>query len=94
MPTARQQLEEAMLYIAIELSAPDAAFAFVDEVDAMIQSLARMPYRHPLYHSRHALESEVRFVPVKNYNIFYVVNDAEKTVEIRRVLYQRQDTNR
>lgn len=92
LPTAKRELEEIVEYIASELRAPEAAADFIDAVDAMARGLSDMPYRHPLYHARFRLTDEVRFTPVKNYNVFYVVNEQLKTVEIRRVIYQRRDT--
>lgn len=94
LPTARKQLEDIVDYIAIELNAPDAAFDFIDAVDAAAMSLAEMPYRHPIWHTRFAVLEEVRWLPVKNYNVFYKVFEEEKIVEIRRVLHQLQDTEK
>ena len=50
-----------------------------------------MPYRHPIYHTSFALLEEVRWISVKNYNVFYKIFEEEKTVEIRRVLHQLQN---
>ena len=94
LSTARKQLEDIVDYLAFELNAPNAALDFIDEVDAVAKSLAEMPYRHPIYQTRFAVLEEVRWVPVKNYNIFYKVFEVEKTVEIRRVLHQLQDTEK
>ena len=94
LPTARKQLEDIIDYLAFELNAPDAAIDFINEVDAGAKGLAEMPYRHPIYHTRFAVLEEVRWVPVKSYNVFYKVFEEEKTVEIRRVLHQLQDTNK
>ena len=94
LPTARKQLEDIVDYIAMDLHAPDAAIDFIDEVDAAVKSLATMPYRHPIYHTGFAVLEEVRWMPVKNYNLFYKVFEEEKVVEIRRVLHQLQDTRR
>lgn len=94
LPTALKQLEDIVDYLAFELNAPDAALNFIDEVDAAAKSLAEMPYRHPIYHTSFAVLEEARWVPVKNYNVFYKVFEEEKTVEIRRVLHQFQDTGK
>ncbi len=91
LPTARRELEEAVLYIACELCAPDAAAVLLDEIDHAVLTLKEMPYRHALYPSLYALKNEVRFFPVKNYNVFYVVDETQQTVEIRRILYQRRN---
>lgn len=91
LPTARKQLEDIVDYIAVELATPDAAFDFIDAVDKEAKSLAKMPYRHPIYHTRFVVLEEVRWISVKNYNMFYKVFEKDKTVEIRRVLHQLQD---
>ena len=51
-----------------------------------------MPYRHPIYHTSFAVLEEVRWISVKNYNVFYKIFEEEKTVEIRRVLHQLHDS--
>ncbi len=91
LPTARRELEDAVLYIAEALAAPEAALALADAVDQAVRALSEMPYRHAVYHSVYALEREVRFVPVKHYNLFYVVYEEEKVVEVRRFRYQRRE---
>ena len=90
MPTARQQLMHAVLYISEELSAPDAAASLLDEVDDQVSKLSEYPYRHRIYPLMFAMKHEIRFFPVKNYSVFYVIREEEKTVEIWRFLHQRQ----
>lgn len=90
LPTARRQLEEAVMYIAVDLKAPDAAWMLADEIDAAVSRLKEMPYRFPIYHTLFAMKHEIRSLPVKNFLIFYVVDEETKTVEIWRVLHQRQ----
>ena len=94
LPTARKQLEDIVDYIAVGLAAPDAAHDFTDEVDKAAKSLAEMPYRHPIYHTSFAVLEEVRWISVKNYNVFYKVFEEDKTVEIRRVLHLLQNTEK
>ena len=94
LPTARRQLEEAVMYIAVELCAPNAAMELADEVDEAVQKLKEMPYRFPIYHTLYAMKREVRFFPVKNYNVHYVVNEDTKTVEIWRVLHRLRNQKR
>ena len=92
LPSAKQELEEIIEYISIELKAPEAALNFINAVNDMVQRLTDMPYRHPIYHSRFRLNNEIRFVPVKNYNVFYKVDEEHKTVKIHSIIYQRRDT--
>lgn len=94
LPTARKQLTNAALYIAKELSAPDAAENLLVAVDEQIAELCIHPYRHPIYHSLYAMKHEIRFFPVKGYLVFYVVKEERTTVEIWRFLHQRQNMNK
>ena len=91
LPTARKQLEDAVMYIAIDLCSPDAAMNLADEVDQAVQKLKEMPYRFPIYHTLYAMKLEIRFFPVKNYNVYYVIDEDLKTVEIWRVLHRLQN---
>ena len=88
LPIARRQLEEAVAYIAENLCAPDAADDLINAVDEAVRALSEMPYRHALYPLLFAMKREIRFVPVRNYNLFYVVNEDQKTVEIWRLIHQ------
>ena len=91
LPTARKQLEDAVMYIAIDLCSPDAAMNLAGEVDQAAQKLKEMPYRFPIYHTLYAMKREIRFFPVKNYNVYYVIDEDSKTVEIWRVLHRLQN---
>lgn len=92
LPTAHKQLEDIVDYIAVELVDPDTALDFIDAVDKVAKSLAEMPYSYPIYHTSFDVLEEVRWISVRNYNVFYEVFEKDKTVEIRRMLHQLQDT--
>ena len=94
LPTARKQPEDAVMCIAVDLCAPDAAMNLADEVDEAVRKLKEMPYRFPLYHTLYAMKHEIRFFPVKNYNVYYVVDEKTNTVEIWRILHQLQKQER
>ncbi len=93
LPAARKQLIDAALYIAVELASPDAAENLLAEVDEQIGKLSTHPYRFPVYPALYSMKHEIRFFPVKNYLVFYVVKEEQKTVEIWRFLHQRQNAN-
>lgn len=94
LPAARKQLEDAILYIAADLHAPDAAMHLADEVDEAVLRLQEMPYRFSIYPTLYAMKHEIRFFPVKNYNVYYVIDEDTKTVEIWRVLHRLQKQER
>ena len=61
LPAAGKQLTDAALYIAEELSAPDAAESLLAAVDEQIGGLRTHPYRHPVYPALYAMKNEIRF---------------------------------
>ena len=94
LPAARKQLMDAALYIAAELSSPDAAENLLTALDEQVGKLCGHPYRHPVYPILYAMKHKIRFFPVKNYLIFYVVKEELKIVEIWRFQQQRQNVNK
>ena len=49
LPTARKQLEDAVMYIAIDLCSPDEAMNLADAEDQAEQKLNEIPKRYPTY---------------------------------------------
>jgi toxin ParE1/3/4 len=89
LPLALADLEETFHYIVDKLEAPQAAQKLRNEIDITVRRLRRFPYAHTLYRSQKTLKKEYRKLIVKNYYLFYVVE--EKTVEILRVIYAKRN---
>lgn len=90
LPLAKHDLENAVSWFVSELSAPDAALELLSLIDQAAAGLSQMPYRSAVYPVMVSLRSEIRLLPVKEYNLFYRVLESAKAVEILRVLHQRQ----
>ena len=91
LPIANNDIRCAAMYIADELKAPAAAANLVREVRRKIQNLRETPYLYREYRGEPQNEILYRAMPVKNYLVFYTVNEGSKTVEIHRFLYARMD---
>ncbi len=57
---------------------------FIDALDKSILRLKQYSYSCKLYQPQEPLETEYRFLPVKNYLVFFVVT--ENVVEIHRIV--------
>lgn len=88
---AKQDLQEAVTYVAAELKNPQAAENLLNLADKTIGSLAEMPLRHALAADEVLSQLGIRFVPVGNYLAFYIVKKNEKKISILRFLYGRRD---
>ena len=91
---ARQDLKNIYESIANSLHAPDTARNMYRQIIQSARSLESMPERNPLYKEEPWHSQGVRFVPVKNYLLFYTVNNETHTVSIARILYGGMDINR
>jgi len=89
--TAEIEMTEIGLYIANELHSPQAAINLLDEIDRQILNLEQMPKRFALVSDERLARLGIRLIPVKNYLIFYLVNEQARTVTIARVLYGKRN---
>jgi addiction module RelE/StbE family toxin len=89
LPLALADMEEIFHYIVNKLEAPQAAQNLRDEINIAVQNLVQFPYAHALYRSQKPLTKEYRKLRVKNFYLFYVVE--ETTIEIHRVIYAKRN---
>ncbi|GHU51708.1 hypothetical protein FACS1894127_7980 [Clostridia bacterium] len=91
---AKNDLMEIDDYISVELNAPVAAEHFLDSVKKTFELVAFSPKSYPKVRDDRLAACGYRWISIKNYIAFYVVNDEEKAVNIERVLYGRRDWTR
>lgn len=70
------------------------AVKLADELEEAIKSLRRFPYINPVHISGIRLKHEYRKLLVRNYLVFYWIQEESKTVIIYRVLYAGMDYDR
>lgn len=91
---AQQDLKNIYEYIAYSLQSPQVAQSMSNRLMQAARSLEDMPERNPLYREEPWHSQGVRFLPVKNYLLFYTVNKETNTVSIARILYGGMDISR
>lgn len=91
LPLALEDLKEIVYYIAHTLKNPTAAENLGQEIIKKINLLADFPYSSPSHKSMKSLSHEYRKLPVKNYFIFYWINEEKRIVTIARVIYARRN---
>jgi addiction module RelE/StbE family toxin len=89
LPSFHQELDAIMEYITYTLEAPRAALNLLDELEKAIIKLKDMPLAHRLYRPIKPLSAEYRILTVKNYLVFYIVQ--EETIEIHRIIYKKRN---
>lgn len=86
-PTAQQDFREVIDYL--NTLSPQAADEYYDLLLKEISSLEHMPERCPHVRDLALAAKGYRYLIVKNYLIFYVVQG--DTVQIRRIQYARRE---
>ncbi len=92
--TARQDLRSIYEYIAYKLLAPGAARNTIKRIIESISTLESMPERNPLYKVEPWYSRGVRFIPVKNYLVLYMINAEIDNVFVFRIMYGARDISR
>lgn len=91
LPIAKQDMTDIARHISHELANPVAAERLANEMIEAADKLTDFPYLHPAYYPIRPLQQEYRRLLVKNYVMFYSVDEAQKIITIARVIYARRD---
>lgn len=88
--SARRDFENIYLYISGKLCNKQAAKNLIVSLNEKILSLAEMPEGYPQARDEYLKDMGIRFIPVKNYIVFYTVDTEGKKVYIIRILYGKR----
>ena len=89
--SAEEDLSRSARYIKDELGSRAAALDLVDEFERVIDALGEMPQSYPLVRDERLALVGYRWAPVKQYMLFFTVDDKAETVYVERLLYGRSD---
>ena len=88
---AQRQLQEIFRYIAEHLQEKQTAVRMLDTLEKEILSLSTLPNRGALTEEEPWHSAGIRKMPVKNYLVYFWVNDEQKKVQITAIVYGRQN---
>lgn len=88
---ATRDLNELRTYIADVLLAPDTALKYIQTIRREIGGLVRMPERHMCVDQEPWHSRGVRKIIVKNFFVYYRIDDPTGTVYVLNVIYARRD---
>ena len=89
--TAENDLVGILHYIANTLHEPNVAKRIYKSIKEQILSLEEIPLRYPLINEEPYRTAGVRKILVEGYTAFYLVNSADMTVHVFRILYSRRE---
>lgn len=88
---ALEQMSEIKQYISNELLAPQAAKDLLASMKKTIVSLESLPFRNPFVVEEKWRKLGIRKVVVKNFFIYYWVDEEKNIVYITAVVYGKRD---
>ena len=90
LPIARQDMVEIARYISRELKNPIAAERLALELIEAGDSILMFPYANPAHQPIRPLKHEYRKLLVRNYLMFYWIDEEKKLVTVARVIYAKR----
>ena len=90
-PDAAANLAELRYYIANILMAPDAALRHIRLIRTEIAKLKQFPARIAPVHEEPWHSRGIRFLIVKNFYVYYRIDENAKAVFILNVVYSKRD---
>ena len=88
---AKKDMDNIIYYISHNLKNKSAALKLIDEFLKEMNNIMNFPYASAEYISIKPLNNKYRKSRVKNFLIFYTINEENKTIMIVRVLYQKRN---
>jgi plasmid stabilization system protein ParE len=88
---AEADILSTVKYIADIFKNPIAANNLLDEIEKYEEILGSTPNIYPFVIDEYLAKKGIKFVKIKNFLMFYTVEDDDKIVNIIRFLYGRRD---
>jgi plasmid stabilization system protein ParE len=87
----RSDVRSSYIYIKEKLESPMAAENLIIELINKLNYLKETPLTRPLVQDGYLASFEYRSIKVKDYVLYYIVDDGKKKVNIIRFLYNKRD---
>ena len=91
LPIAKKDVDNIIYYISYHLKNLIASRKLRDLFINGLNHIMEFPYSNPVYKPTHNLKYEYRSYKIKNFLIFYTIDEKNKIITIVRVLYQKMD---
>lgn len=91
LPIAKKDMDDIIYYISNNLKNSTAAINLSKCFINSARSILEFPYSSSEYSSTSKLKNVYRSVKVKNFLMFYTINENDKIITVVRVLYQKMD---
>ncbi len=91
---AEKQIQEIIHYISHELKSPGAALHLLDSFENTFTSLTQFPQRVALMDEEQWHTNGIHRLPVKNFFVYFWIDDNNMKVQITAVIYAKRNQMR
>ncbi len=91
---AETDIDNIYDYIVSTWNDFDAAKNLARKIITAADSLEQLPLRHQIWNEEPWQSQGIRYFPVENYIIFYMVDEKKCVVDILRIIYGGQDISK
>ena len=88
---AESQIQEILKYITHELKAPETALHLLDTLENAFASLKHIPQRIALMEIEPWRTNGIRRLPVKNFLVYFWIDEDNLKVQITAIIYDKRD---
>lgn len=88
---ALEQMRSIIYYVSHDLMALEAAEKLLKDLQSSIMKLAVLPKRHSLIDEEPGRSEGIRKIIVKNFFVYYWVDDENNKVHVIAVIYSKRD---
>lgn len=90
---AESDIDETIAYISEDLSNPDAASSFLDDLEQKISEICKNPRTGRLVNNEYLKRNDVRRFLVGNYISYYIIDEETRNIVILRIIYGKRNQN-
>lgn len=91
LPIAKDDMDNIIYYISNNLKNSAAARNLAESFISGADNILMFPYGSPIYKLKGTLKNKYRSIKIKNFLMFYTINEEKKIITIVRVLYQKMN---
>lgn len=88
---AKEDMDNIINYISHELKNKNAALNLANDFINQTNNILLFPYSNPIYSPFKKLKNEYRVDKIKNFLMFYIINEDKKIITIVRVIYNKRN---
>lgn len=93
LPIAKKDIDDIIYYVSHKLKNITASKKLRDLFMSSLDYIVEFPYGCSVYKPIKNLKNEYRSYRVKNFLMFYTINEDKNLITIVRVLYKKMDIN-